>query len=264
MDRRQFAKATALGLAGLAGCTDDGTRTVGGGDQGGDDPTATETDAGEATMTATESETASDSPTETATETSAGASAVSIASDELKKIDTDYSTEAFAFADVVNKGDAASGEITLKARFYDSEDNLLGDNSAYLVRLAPSETWKAAIWFLGEGEKVERLEVEGEYVEEAPNFTPDGIELTGSELSKGSNEATITGTLKNDRGEEVSYLEAHGLFYADETTILASDWTNQTEIPDGDTWKFEVRMGNTGGRVKDVASHKVVYTLSSY
>lgn len=267
MQRRQFTKATAVGLCigGLAGCTEDGTQTVGGGDEGGDDPTATGNggDGDDPTDTPTDAETKTETETDTETEAS-GSASISIASDELEKTESSYSTDAYVFADVVNEGDAPSGEIALTARFYDGDGNLIGDGSSRLVRLLPGETWKAAIWFIGDGEEVEDYEVEGEYVEEAPNFEPDGIELTGSEMEKSSDEAVISGTLKNNTGDEVSYVEVHGLFYADETTILASDWTNQTDIPDGDTWKFEVTIRNRIGRVEEVNSHKVVYKMSSY
>lgn len=266
MRRRQFAKATAgtLGIVAAAGCTEDGTQTVGGGDDGGADPTATATDAGDAAEDEP-TDTETDSPTESETESPTPSSAnISIASDELEKVETSYSTEAYVFADVVNEGEVVSGEIALTARFYDADENLLDDGSARLIRLKPGETWKAAIWFLGEGEEVESYEVEGEYVEKAPNFAPDGIELTGSKLSKSSDEAIITGTLQNNTGDEVSYIEAHGLFYADETTILASDYRNQTDVPDGDTWKFETKIRNQIGRVEEVTGHDVAFTISNY
>ena len=167
-------------------------------------------------------------------------------------------------ADIVNEGDSPSGAIELTARFYDSEGNLLENGLNSLVRLKPGETWKATIWFLGDGTEAADFEIEGEFAESPPNFSPDGIELTGSEMSKTSDEATITGTLKNATGDTVDYMEAHGLFYADDTTILASDYTNQTDIPDGDTWKFEVSMRNQFGRLEQVSSHEVVYTISVY
>lgn len=254
MRRRHFSKVAAIGLAAIAGCAD-GTQTVDGGDGQGNSPTVTATDASGDGSTGTPTATSSPTP---------GSASISIASHELSKVDTSYSTEAYVFADVVNDGKSTSGEISLTARFYDRDDNLLGNSSAYLVRLKPGETWKAAIWYLGDGKEVESHEIEGEFVEQSPNFSPDGVELTSSELSKTSDEATITGTIQNKTGDIVNYIEAHGLFYGDETAILGADWVNQSDIPDGDSWKFETAMSNQLGRVEKVNKHDVAFTISTY
>ena len=249
MRRRHFSKLAALGLAGIAGCAESGTQTVGGGDGQGNSPTATATGVSGGGSTGT--------PTATSSPTS-GSASISIASDELVIDEGSYSTEAYVDAKVVNEGTAHSGEIELIARFYDADGNFLDEGSAYLRRLKPGETWLAVVHFLGDGSEVDSHKLEGKFVTNPPNFSPDGVEVLDSTLDVSDHEAIVEGRLKNSTGGTLDYIEAIGIFYADETTVIGSAWTNQNGIPDGETWKFTVRYLTSSERLEKLSSHEMV------
>lgn len=256
--RRTFLAGIGAGATiALAGCAAD-TEDM----SGGTTPTPTETESesngGQATGTPTETDTETESETESPTETESGEASVSIENEELKVEESSYSTDAYVLAEVVNSSEAVAGQLSLEARFYDADGNFLDNGSASLARLKGGETWQARVSFLGDAENVDGFELEGEY-NSMPSFPgEDVVKLLDSELSTSADNPVITGRLENVSDDAVDYVEVHGLFYADETTIIDAEWTNQTDIPDGETWKFELELWDMYDLKSEITGHDVV------
>lgn len=259
MERRKFLSTVAVGVA-LAGCGSDDTETVD--DQSGnsldggtqtDAPDPTETAAGEATDAATESPTPTDaetptqSPTETPTETRtptgtptpAGEPEVVIQESELVVDDSGFSTETHVAATVTNEGDSPSGQVVLTARWYDENGDLLDDSSARLPTLDAGETWAARVEALSDDERIDDFELEGEFEREPPQ-PPADVELVESELQTGEEDVTVTGRVTNNTGDELGYVEAIAKLYDDQGRVLSGNYTNETDIPADETWRFEI------------------------
>lgn len=237
-------RRTYLALAGstvIAGCSGTETESITTTADG-----STEQSSGDTTTTSSQSSTPtttteSPTPTTTKTTTTSGEIDVGIESHELKKQQNDYTTDIYVLAKVVNEGDAPTGQVQLTARFYDENDSLLESTDGYLISLGGGETWRAAVPYIGtDGGKVAKHEVEGTFSEDAPEWRAEDIELLGSKLEKNdSGDAVVTGRAKNNRDEKVSYLQASVKFYADEQTVIGSEYTNVTDLPAGDKWRFK-------------------------
>ena len=138
-----------------------------------------------------------------------------------------------------------SGPLQLTGRFYDADNNFLDTVTARLVSLAPGETWEALMPFFGPAaEEVHSHQIDGEFIEDAPDFNPPGIELLDAELTVNNDEAIVTGRAQNTTDSPYGYLEAYVKFYSDseKTTVLGSEYTNQVNIPAGEAWRFEVQF----------------------
>ena len=258
MDRRTYL--ALAGSAVIAGCTTSGTESIA--TTASDGETTTNSQASKPTTT-----TQSPTPTATATPTPKGQIDVSIESHELKKQQNDYTTDIYVLAEVVNKGTAPTGQLKLTARFYDENDSLLENMDGYLVSLDSGETWRAAVPYLGtDGDKVARHELEGEYSETAPQWGAENIELLDSKLGTDDlGDVVVTGNAKNNRNEMVSYLQADVKFYADKQTVIGSEFTNVTELPAGDKWRFKTSyISAYQGEAESIKDHTVYLTTSAF
>lgn len=261
--RRTFLTTSAVATLGLiAGCSS--SEEMDGSDHSdGDDTTTTTTEVTtEPTNTPTMTETTTTTEPTTTT-TPEGSAEVSIESSELQKRETSYDTEAYVLATIVNNGNQISGELSVKGRFYDEDDNLLDSTTESLPYLKPGETWSCYIKYLDDGEAVKSHKIDGEYDTEAPRMEIDGLNVTDTSMNKGSYDATITGTIENELEEDADYLAAVARFWKDDV-ILASGLDNITDVPAGENWSFEASYMGYGERWEDATDYDVIPELSIY
>jgi hypothetical protein len=82
------------------------------------------------------------------------------------------------------------------------------------------------------------------------------MEVTESELEIGDYSAEITGVAENSREDEIGYVEAHAKIYDDQDRVIGGGYTNETDIPAGRNWAFNIRLsGRATTRAEDAANH---------
>lgn len=260
MQRRKFL--TAAALAAMAGCSGSDTEEM-------DEPATDETDEAQDTTTegADTTEQADSEETTEADEekTEAGGEAsLEIVDHELVVEEGDYSTDVYVAATVENTGDAPSGTVELSADWYDADENYMDNDSWYLQSLGAGETWAARVYHLGTGsEDVDSYEVEGEYDTKPKSFDPEGLELVEHDMKVGEDEAVIEGRVENNTGDEASYIQAIGKVYNADGVVLGDDWTNVTDLPEGETWTFEVSWRGRD-RTQEADDHEVLIADSTF
>jgi len=234
-----------------------------------DDPGENETGELQDTTTAAE-DTTDQADNEDTTETdeketgSGGEPDVEIVDHELIVEEGDYSTDVYVAATVENTGDAPSGTVELTADWYDADENYMDNDSEYLQSLGAGETWAARVYHLGtSAEDVDSYEVEGEYDTEPKSFDPEGLELVEHNMKVSDDEAVIEGQVKNNTGDEASYIQAIGKVYDANGVVLGDDWTNVTDLPEGETWTFDVSWRGRD-RTEQADDHKVLITDSAF
>lgn len=109
--------------------------------------------------------------------------------------------------------------------------------------------------------KCKRLE--NLYLSSPKNQNP--LDHITSKLQKNdSGDAVVTGHARNNRNETVDYLEAEVKFYADDTTVIGSEYTNVTELPAGDKWRFKTSyLSAYQGESNRIESHTTHLTTDS-
>jgi len=251
MNRRQFlAACAAVGVAGCSGTGSSGTI----------DTEATPAPATEAADTASQTQTQTDTQTPTGTPTPAGEAEIVITAQSLERLEREYRTTTFASATVVNDGEVMSGQVHLTARFYDRDDALLSTGDAYLVGLPGGATWQAVVPLLDDGSQVARTEVAGEFNRAPPAMDPDDVTLDESRLDVTEDGSVVTGLATNNRPGTLSYLQANALFHKSEDVVIGSAWTNVSQLPSGESWRFEVSWGGASWHVDTPRSHTVFLT----
>lgn len=242
----------------LAGCTgseedpNGGTEEI---DTGSPDGTETVAETETATETATETET----QTETQTQTETATASIETISDELVVDEGEFFTEVYVAATVENVGDAPSGMIELNVEWYDEDGNYMSNDSAYMQSLGAGETWAAHVDYAGSNvEGVDDYEIGGDYDRRFTRATPDGLTLLDSEMLVGE-DVVIKGEVENGTGEDQSYVEAIVDIYNDDGVIMDEVWTNVTDLPDGETWSFDVTWFGSR-RIEEAADHEVLLT----
>ena len=236
MRRRTYLTTIALTTsAGLAGCAGEDGENASGNEES--TPPAEETETETATETETETET--ETGTETETAESEGEPDIQTSPGELSVDESGYSPETYVPAEVTNEGEGASETITLTAEWYDENGDYLNDDSEYLQTLAAGETWLVRIGALTNDEEIDDYELTTEIDEEPPQ-PPADVELLESELQIGEDEMSITGRVENNTGDELGYIEAIARFYDDENRVLGDEYTSETDLPEGETWRFNI------------------------
>jgi len=262
MRRRTYLgfAGTALGT-GLAGCTD--TQDAEGTVQDRQTATPTDTSAGgDPTDTATETDTETDTKTETESPTPAGEPEIVLGDGALSKQEGSYSTDAWVDVTVTNEGQGASGQITLTAQWYDGNGDYIGDAIELLPTLRAGETWAARVYAYSDQEDIEGFELDGEF-ETDPPVAPEGLDLTESDLTVEDEEVTVTGRVANNTGEDVDYAEANARLITADGTILSGEFTNESDVPAGETWRFEVTWF-TFKRTDEIDAHDVTLNGQIY
>lgn len=214
------------------------------------------------TPTTTVASTATTQTTTSTTTTSSGAD-VSIEGSKLEKKETTYDTRAYILATITNEGDGISGELSVKGRFYDADDNLLDSTTGSLPYLKPGETWTSYLPYLDDGTKVKSHKIDGEYGTEAPRLEVEGLSVTNTKLTEGSVSANVTGTIENDLEEKADYLGAIARFWRDDV-IVSGGLDNITDVPAGENWSFEAGYMGYGDRWKEANDYDVIPELTMY
>lgn len=200
---------------------------------------------------------------ETETEEPSGEPDVERGKTELVVDDSGFTTDVYVAAEVVNRGDGASGRVTLTVNWFDADGNYIDDSRAYLATLGAGETWLARVTFLGTGaEEVDDFEISGEFETEHPR-DPSDAELVDSDLLTGDEEVKITGQVENRSDDEIDYIEVIGKLYDGDGNVLATDLANQSGVPGGETWRFELNW-LVFDRADQVADYDVLLNATLY
>jgi hypothetical protein len=255
MDRRNYLASVAALSGGLvlAGCSggSSGNNSSGGGNSssGGSDGESNASGSGSGSTQSngestgqsdeqTEMESGDDSDSATASQSSTGSDAVKIANSEV--VEGDFETGVVA--DVTNTGDTRLAYVEIEAIFRNDAGDVLDSDFTNVVGLEGGQTWEAYISYLGE-ESVAEAEVNvadttaGEL--ESP---PKGVKLVEDNLEPPEDEfgsAKVVGRAKNGSDSTVDYLQAAVSFVAENGNLLGSGSDNITNLPAGETWKFE-------------------------
>ena len=256
MRRRTYLTTIALTTsAGLAGCAgEDGEN--GSGNEGGEGESTGGTENEESTPPTEETETRTETETETETAESEGEPDIQTSPGELSVDESGYSPETYVPAEVTNEGEGASGRITLAAEWYDENGDYLDNDTEYLQTLAAGETWLARVDALTDDEEIDDYELTTEIGDEPPQ-PPADVEVLESELQTGEDEVSITGRVENNTGDELGYIEAIARVYDDEKRVLGDNYTNETDLPEGETWRFSIdRLARY--RIDEVDDHDVL------
>ncbi|WP_273836814.1 FxLYD domain-containing protein [Halococcus sp. PRR34] len=146
-------------------------------------------------------------------------------------------------AEVTNTGDTRLSYIEVQAAFRNEAGDILDTNYTNVVGLKSGQTWEAYVSYLGD-ETVADAELEvadttaGEL---AP--PPEGVELIEDSLEPPEDEfgsPSVVGRAENGSDSSVDYLQAMVSFVAENGNLLSSGSTNVSNLPGGETWRFEV------------------------
>ncbi|AUV81227.1 hypothetical protein C2R22_05780 [Salinigranum rubrum] len=264
MNRRQFL--VMCGATGVAGCSaSEDVETEATPEPAADGGSNQNSGGSQSTQTATPEPTATETPepTPTGTPTPAGEAQITITAQSLEREEGEFSTTTYAAATVINEADAMSGQIELRARFYNDADEVVTTERAYLAALPGGATWQAVVPVLGDASQVARTEVFGEFNAVGPQTNPDDVSLDESQLEITERETFVTGSATNNRPGPLSYLEATVLFMASENVVLGSNYTNITDLPSGESWRFEVQWLGTSWHPRNAQSHQVFLTTNA-
>lgn len=187
-----------------------------------------------------------------------GEPALEIIEHELVVDEGEFGTDVYIETLIENTGDATSGNIELQADWYNADGNYLDNARAWLVTLGAGESWEARIYYLGTGsEDVDDYELEGEFDEDPADVNPDGLELLDSEMEVGDDEAIVRGEIENTSGEMQDYVAATAKIYDEDEIVLGDNFTNVTDLREGETWAFEVSWRGRD-RVDRAADHELL------
>lgn len=70
--------------------------------------------------------------------------------------------------------------------------------------------------------------------------TGEGLVIEEHELVEDDFTVQIGGILLNDTGEEQSYVEVKSTVYDEDDVRIDDFFTNTTDLPDGEQWRFEI------------------------
>lgn len=251
MQRRHFLAATGVGLTPtIAGCGET-TEDIEGGSR---DETDTPGDGDQAALEET-----TETPTE-GDEEPAGEPSLEITNHEMQTVEDDFWTDVYVEANIENTGDGRSGNIELQADWYDADGNYLGNDTAWLITLHPDETWEARVYYLGsDAEEIEDYEIEGEFSQPGGKLNPEGLELLSSEMSirEDDGDVEVRGEVENTSGDDQDYVAAIAKISDDSGVVLGDDFTNVTDLREGETWRFSVSWYGRD-RIDRADSHEVL------
>ena len=248
MDRRNYLASIAAlsgGLA-LAGCASDSSgnnSSEGSGNSnsseagsGSNQSTSEPTDQAD-DQTDTESETESEDAT--ATQSSAGSDAVEIANSEVVEADM----ETGVAAEVTNTGDTRLSYVEVEAVFKNDAGDVLDSSMTNVVGLESGQTWQAYVSFLGDGSVADAEISVADTTAGELSSPPEGVELVEDSIESPEDEFSspkVVGRAKNGGNRSVDYLQAAVSFVGEDGNLLNSGSANISDLPAGETWKFEV------------------------
>lgn len=241
------------GLAAIAGCAGEDTEEINGTDDDEDDG---DTDEENDTDDDAESPEEDDEPE--------GEAALEIVADEFVIEEGDFTTDVFVEFEVVNDGDGPSGDIEIGVDWYDEGGDYLGDANARLATLGAGETWLGRVYQLGtEAEDVDDYEIEGEFSHDPPSEAPDSVELLESDIDVSEDEARVSGRIENNTGDSIDYLQVTAILYDEDGNVMGDEWTNESDIPEGETWSFDMTWLDRR-RADQVVDHTIFIADSAF
>lgn len=269
MERRHFLIGTGTVLSTIvAGCTEDSEEVDGGTrDDNGDETDEPEDDNGDGGSGESDE---TDESEDDEDDEDIGEADLEIVDHELVVEEGDFTTDVFVEVTVDNTGDAPSGDVELQVDWYDADGNYLDNDTGRLTTLGAGETWSARVYHLGTAaEDIDDYEIEGEFAEEAYE-PPEGISLVESsmEVIEGDydDELVVEGLVENDSGEDQPYVEVVATIYNANGVVLGDEWTNVTDLRDGDTWAFEFDYfsPDVRNRTDEAADHDILIKTSRW
>lgn len=259
MDRRNYLTSIAALSGGLvlAGCSSSsggnnnssggsGTNGSGSGSestQSGSEMTTggsgDTTESDEQTAAESETEEGTETGSETSTQTSVGSEAVEVANTEVVESDM----ETGVAAEVTNTGDTRLSYVEVEAIFRNDAGDVLDSNFTNVVGLESGQTWETYVSYLGtESVADAELNVADTTASElAP--PPEGVELVEDSIEPAQDEFSspkVVGRAENGSNSSVDYLQAAVSFVAESGNLLGSGSANISNLPAGETWRFEV------------------------
>lgn len=257
MDRRDYLSSIAALSGGLvfAGCsgssggnnsTSGGSGTNGSGSESGPTQSSSETTNESGDQTESDEQTAepeteaeTDTESETSTQTSAGSEAVEVANTEIVEGDM----ETGVAAEVTNTGNTRLSYVEVEAIFRNDAGDVIDSNFTNVVGLESGQTWEVYVSYLGDETLADaELSVADTTAGElAP--PPEGVELVEDSLEPAQDEFSspkVVGRAENGSNSSVDYLQAAVSFVAESGNLLGSGSANISNLPAGETWRFEV------------------------
>lgn len=263
MHRRRYLATAAITL-GLTGCSGDGGNDGEGNNQDtmtpADAESPTPTDTSEETDTPTETE----PETETETETPTADVSLSVGQAELVDVDLGYYTGSAGQVAVENTGNAPSNSLRCTFDWFDDNGEYLASDANLCRTIAPGEVWVARFTPTSVDDPASVGDVEAAISggdKPATIEAPD-VELVDSQLRASEDEVLVRGEAQNNSDTELGYLEAIAKVYDGDDRLLATEYTNETNVSGGATWRFEMNPF-TVGRNGDVESAEVLLTTST-
>ncbi|ELY59845.1 hypothetical protein C491_05736 [Natronococcus amylolyticus DSM 10524] len=166
-------------------------------------------------------------------------------------------------ATVENGGDVAAGWITLEVDWIDARDERLETDLAHLGTLGPGQSWQARAYYSGsEPELIADYTLEGR-ADLEPLPVPSGLEVLESDVALEGEEVVVTGRFGNGTGEAQPNVDVIALLSDDAGTVLGDVWTNEADVPSGESRSFEGRC-NGRDRADDVVDHEAIVTSSAF
>jgi len=229
--------------------------------------TATETTTESTTETTTEPTTTQETETSTATETSTTpgdtASLLEISGTELEEGEYDVAV----VGEIENTGNQRFSYVETTATFRNDAGDVLDTTMTNLAGLGVGQVWQVYVPYLGEKSEVAdgELSISDTTVGEIPE-PPDSVELLEDSLEPPADDfsgPTVTGRAENTIDSSIGYLEAAATFSAENGNVLGSGFTNITDLPAGETWRFEIEFTSYSTDAGDDVSDYELYLTDS-
>ena len=227
MRRRAYLAGGLAAIAGLAGCT--------GGDGGGSDSDneTSDPDEGETTLRIVDHELVEGGP-----------------------------TGLHLAVSVENATESPTGWLTLDVEWLDGDGTTVGSDMTHLGTLDAGETWEARVYYTGDETGVEDYRIEG--VGDPDRATaPEGLDLLESEMEIDGDEVVVEGVVENATGADQPTVEVTAIIYDERGVVMDDAWTSVSDLPDGETWAFEVTWLGFD-RAEAAADHVVFVSDSAF
>jgi len=252
MNRRQYL--ALLGGVSLAGCT--------GGEQADGQagttappmtPQDQSGDGGTPTDSPSPTETDSPSPTEQARVD------LELGDPELVTIDRGYGTYPGADVTITNTGDAPTQTVECTFDWFDTDGEYIDSSKAYAHALGAGRTLAAREMARGIDAEIGGVEVAASTSSEPATLGVRDVSLGDTQFRASADNVLLRGRVTNERNSELGYIEAIGRVYDGEGRLLATDYTNETDLAAGADWTFEIEP-RTLGRNEQVKAGDIVLT----
>lgn len=276
MERRTFLTGVSAATTFLlAGCGGDGdtdleentpseTTTT---DSTSPTPAAEDSDGSSPTESPMESST--ETPTETAEPTASPTpeTPIAIESSEFVSYEGAGSTSYAVRGTLVNQADRQLEYVEVAVQYLDADNNVIGEFFTNMVGLQAGQRWQFHVDYYSEAdvdpENVESYDIRGDWTfGEVPDVA-EGLsldEVTLTEVEEfGETVPAVEGTVQNESGEMLDYVEAKVHFLNDSNTVIGTNFSNQSDLEDGHGWTFQVTYNSPADVPKEEVSDYNLY-----